>query len=119
MLKTLTLKEVGTVGFGGNHKGKIIVTWLLVIILISINNVRLVDELKHNLLNINQFCDSGYKVMFNKNYCTLISDSDKSIVFTRKRKDNVYKINFSELTDQNIVCLLLMSDEKWLWHRRL
>lgn len=50
---------------------------------------------------------------------TTAHDSDKSIGFTRKSKDNVYKNNFSELDDYNIVCLLSMSDEKWLWHRRL
>jgi len=36
-----------------------------------------------------------------------------------QRKGNVYKINLSDLADQNVVCLLLVSDEKWLWHKRL
>jgi hypothetical protein len=34
-------------------------------------------------------------------------------------KGNVYKINFSDLVDQNAVCLLSASDEKWFWHKRL
>ncbi|WJX68356.1 hypothetical protein P8452_52731 [Trifolium repens] len=50
MFQTLTLKEGGTVGFGGNQKGKIIGT---------------------------------------------------------------------ELTEQKIVCLLSLNDEKWVWHQRL
>jgi len=33
--------------------------------------------------------------------------------------DNVYKINFSELVDQKVVCLLSMNDKKWVWHKRL
>jgi len=33
---------------------------------ISINNVWFVDGLRHNLLNISRFCDSGYDVMFDK-----------------------------------------------------
>jgi len=33
--------------------------------------------------------------------------------------DNVHKINFSELVDQNVVCLLSMNDKKWVWHKRL
>jgi len=33
--------------------------------------------------------------------------------------ENVYKINFSELVDQKVFCLLSMNDKKWVWHRRL
>jgi len=29
------------------------------------------------------------------------------------------RLIFSELTDQNVLCLLSTSDKKWLWHRRL
>jgi len=39
--------------------------------------------------------------------------------FKGKRRNNVYKVNFLELTDQKVFCLLSMSDKKWLWHRRL
>jgi len=73
---------------------------------ISINNVWLVDELRHNLLSISQFCDNGYDVMFEKNNCTVINKDDQSIIFKGKRRNNVYKINFSELTDQKVLCLL-------------
>jgi len=100
-------------GFGGNQIGKIGNSS------ISINNVWLVDGLRHNLLSISQFCDNGYDVMFDKNNCTVINKDDQSIIFKGKRRNNVYKINFSELTDQKVLCLLSMSDKKWLWHRRL
>jgi len=33
--------------------------------------------------------------------------------------DNVYKINFSALVDQKVVCLLSVNDKKWVWHKRL
>jgi len=33
--------------------------------------------------------------------------------------DNVYKINFSELVDQKVVCLLSKNDKKKVWHKRL
>jgi len=116
---TLTMKEGGTVGFGGNQNGKIIGSGTIGNSSVSINNVWLVDELKHNLLSISQFCDNGYDVLFVKNNCTVINTHDQSIVFKGKRRNNVYKINFSELTDQKVLCLLSMSDKKWLWHRRL
>ena len=66
----------------------------------------LVDGLRHNLLNVSQFCGSGYDVMFDKSNCTVIDKNDKSIMFKGKRKNNVYNINFSELADQKVVCLL-------------
>jgi len=52
--------------------------------------------------------------MFDNNNCTIINKSDKFIVFKGKRKNNVYKIDFSELADQKVVCLLSVNDKKWL-----
>lgn len=105
--------------FGGNQIGKIIGTGTIGNSSISINNVWLVDGLKHNLLSISQFCDNGYDVMFSKTNCTLVNKDDKSITFKGKRVENVYKINFSDLADQKVVCLLSMNDKKWVWHKRL
>ena len=106
-------------GFGGNQKGKIIGTGIVGNSSLSIKNVWLVDGLKHNLLSISQFCDSGFIVKFDKEACTVINDSDKSILFKGLRRGNVYKVNLSELTEQKIVCLLSLNDEKWVWHQRL
>ncbi|KAK2374267.1 putative mitochondrial protein [Trifolium repens] len=119
MFQTLTLKVGGTVGFGGNQKGKITGTGTVGNSSLSIKDVWLVDGLKHNLLSISQFCDSGFVVKFNKDACTVIRESDESVVFRGLRKGNVYKINLSELSEQKIVCLLSLNDEKWVWHQRL
>jgi len=124
LLKTYDRREVyvlhpynerrGNVKFGGNQSGKIIGTWTIGNSSISINNVWLVDDLKHNLLSISQFCDNGYDVMFGKTNCTVINKDDNSIVFKGKRIENVYKINFSELVDQKVIYLLSMNDKKWV-----
>ena len=106
---TLTMKEGGTVGFGGNKTGKIIDTGTIGNSSISINNVWLVDGLRHNLLSISQFCDNGYDVLFVKNNYTVINKNDQSIVFKGKRRNNVYKINFSELTDQKVLSKLQLT----------
>jgi len=112
MFLTLTMKEGGNVKFRGNQSGKIIGTGTIGNASISINNVWLVDGLKHNLLTISQFCDNGYDVLFNKTSCTVVNKNDSSIIFKGKRMDNVYKINFSELVNQNVVCLLSVNDKK-------
>lgn len=106
-------------GFWGNQKGNIIGTSTIGNSFLSIIDAWLVDSLKHNLLKISQLCDSGYEVMFNKNIWIVMNESDKYVVFKRKRKGNVYKINFYELVDQKVVFLILVNDEKWVWHMRL
>jgi hypothetical protein len=119
MFKSLSFEEGGAVGFGGNQKGKIIGKGSVGNSSISIDNVWLVVGLKHNLLNISQFCDIEFVVVFDKETCTVTKESDKSLIFKGKRKCNVYKVNLSDLTDQRVVCLLTLSEEKWIWHKRL
>lgn len=105
-------KEGGIAGFIGNQKRRIIGICTIANSYISINNVWLVEGLKHNILSISQFCNSGYEVMFNKNNCIIMNESDKYIVFKGRKKSNVYKINFSELGDKKVLYLLSMSDVK-------
>jgi len=57
--------------------------------------------------------------MFGKTNCTVINKDANSILFKGKRIKNVSEINFSELVDQKVICLLSMNDKKWVWHRRL
>jgi len=52
MFLTLAMKEGGNVKFGGNQSGKIIGTETIGNASISINNVWLLNGLKHNLLSI-------------------------------------------------------------------
>jgi len=104
MFLTLTMKERGNVKFGGNQSRKIIGTG-------TIGNS-----------SISQFCDNGYDVMFGMANCRVTSKDDNSIMFKGKRVENVYKIykiNFSKLVDQKVICLLSVKDKKWVWHRRL
>ena len=82
-------------GFGGKQKGRITEIGTVGNSSLSINNVWLVEGLKHNLLNISQFCDSGFVVVFDQESCTVTRESDKSVVFRGLRKGNVYKANLS------------------------
>ena len=40
-------------------------------------------------------------------------------LFPAKRQGNLYKINLSELSNQNITCLLSIKGNHWVWHKKL
>ena len=62
---TLDAKSGGMVIFGDNDKEKIIgIENIGITPSKYIENILLVDGLKHNLLSISQFCDKRYKVIF-------------------------------------------------------
>ena len=88
---SITKINSGKVIFGDNLKGKIIgVGNIRGKSSLLIENVFLVDNLKHKLLSINQLYDKGYKIVFN-HACCLILENDK-VIFVDNRKGNVYKI---------------------------
>ncbi|KAI0508078.1 hypothetical protein KFK09_014212 [Dendrobium nobile] len=53
---------------------------------LMIENVLLVDGLKHNLLSISQFCDNGFIVQFFANSC--IVSLSNNIILQGKRINN-------------------------------
>ena len=80
---SLNARDGGSVTFDDNGKGKIIGTGKINIIPSSFNeNVLYVDGLKHNFLSISQFCDKGFKVIFEKSLCivTSLNDNDVKLV---------------------------------------
>ena len=119
MFQELQYKDEGFVGFGGNQKGKIRGNGSVGIDSLSIKNVLYVEGLRHNLLRISQLSDNGYDIVLNQNECKAVSQQNKSILFTAKRRSNIYKVIFSELEKQNVKCLLSVDDEQWIWHKRL
>ena len=61
----LTSKEEGYVTFGDNNQGKIIGKGTIGNkFSFSIDDILLVDGLKHYLLSISQLCDKGYIIRF-------------------------------------------------------
>ncbi|XP_038989467.1 uncharacterized protein LOC120113034, partial [Phoenix dactylifera] len=121
---TLKSKEGGVVTFGDNAKGQIIGVGKISISPSSfIDNVLLVNGLKHNLLSISQFCDKGFKVSFESSLCIISSPIDNEIILTGHRHGNVYMVDLDDLTMKDGQCLVAMSpkvnETSWLWHRRL
>ena len=70
---TLSPKDGRNVTFGDNSKGKIIgIGKIGKVSSFIVEDVLLVDGLKHNLLSISQLCNKGYNVIFistNMHYC--------------------------------------------------
>ena len=62
-----------------------------------ITNVMLVEELTHNLLSISQFCDKGYKVVFEHCQCIIKNSSSDKIILTARRRDNTYVLYLDDL----------------------
>lgn len=81
LLSTVQTKSGGTVTFGDNNKGNVIGIGTVGNPKNPlINNVLLVDGLKHNLLSISQLCDIGYKIIFEKDACLIYDCDMKNII---------------------------------------
>ena len=75
-------KNEGMVTFGDNGEEKIIdIDNIGITPSTYIENILLIDSLKHNLLSISQLCDKGYKVIFESSMCIVTSPTDVSTKF--------------------------------------
>ena len=83
-----------------------------------VENVCLVENVKHNLLSISQLCDKGYKVIFYKNRCVIENACEGKILFVGNRYVNVYTIDI-DCASTHDKCFSVLHDDSWLWHRRL
>ena len=69
---SLILKDQGSVTYGDNRKANVIGEGNIIVNKdLSIKNVLLVEDLKHNLISISQLCDNGFKVTFCANKCSI------------------------------------------------
>jgi len=99
------------VTYGDNNKGKILgVGKIGMNPSTSIENVLLVDGLKHSLLSVSQLCDKGFLVSFDSHSCFIENKHDKKIKFVGHRTNNVYMINLDK-TPNHAQCLLSKEDE--------
>ena len=71
----------------------------------SIEDVYLVDGLKHNLLRVSQLCDKDNLVVFTSNRCLVVSMNTGDIVLRGKRHKNVYNVCISSLPQNTLTCL--------------
>ena len=88
---------------------------------VIIDNVSLVEGLKHNLLSVSQLCDRGHQVWFSDEACVVSNKKNNNVVLQGKRKGNVYIADFNSPNADQITCLFskASTDESWLWHKKL
>ena len=99
-------KNGGDVTFGDNSKGQIEgIGTIGNKSSIFIENVLLVNGLKHNLLSISQLCDKGFKVVFECMNCHVIDVKTNKIIFFGHHHGNVYVVYLNDLSSSN-VCLM-------------
>jgi transposase InsO family protein len=86
----------------------------------TINKVRYVEGMGHNLFSSSQFCDNGYLVTQFAFGCT-VKDEDGHEILRAKRNGNLYTVIFKAIQPTTDVCYLAKAskEESWLWHRRL
>ncbi|KAH9697748.1 hypothetical protein KPL71_023737 [Citrus sinensis] len=88
------IENGGDVSFGDNSKGKILgIGNVGKGSSTLIENVCLVENLKHNLISISQSCDKGYKVIFDKFSCVIENSCDGKTLFVGNRCDNLGKFD--------------------------
>ena len=109
----------GHVTDGDNNKGKILgVGKIGTNPSASIENVLLVDSLKHSLLSVSQLCGKGFLVSFDSHNCFIENKHEKNIKHIGYRTNNVYMINIDK-TSNHVQCFLSKDNDSWLWHRRI
>ena len=77
-------------------------------------NTQFVEGLNYNLLSVAQLNKSGYKVEFNQKKA-LIYNSEGELSGTGERT----KGNLLYLDESIETCLMVKSEDVWLWHKRL
>jgi len=112
-------KKSGHVTYGDNNKSRILgVGKIGTNSSTSIENVLLVEGLKHSLLSVSQLCDKDYLVSFESHNCVIENKHDRNIKHIGYKTNNVYTINLDQKQNHD-QCFLIKDDDPWLWHRRI
>ena len=112
---TFTQYDGNSVGFGNNApclikgKGSIKLTKK-----ISCDNTYYVEGLNYNLLSVSQLGNIGCKVEF-ENRIAKIYDSQGNLI----GKGDQTRSNLFYLDMEDASCLIVKTDDVWLWHNRL
>ncbi|KAL8089122.1 hypothetical protein AgCh_038775 [Apium graveolens] len=102
--------------FGDDSKGYTVGYGLISKDNVIIEEVALVDGLKHNMLSINQLCDKGNSVTFNSETCVVTNKRSNKMVLTGVRRGNVYLADFNSTKAESVdvpLEVVHLIDEYW------
>ena len=98
-----------TLGYGKIEIGNVI-----------IENVALVDGLKHNLLSVSQLTNRGYDVKFTSTHGEVVCKKTGKVALIGPTLDDMYVAKLHLNTDDGLIkCLLSKAsvDESWNWDK--
>jgi len=103
---SLTASEGESVAFGNGKSGRIVGIGKIGESLSHfIDNVYLLDGLKHNLLSVSQLWNKDNLVVFSPKRCLVININTRDVVLSGKQHKNVYKVCILSLPQNNLTCL--------------
>ena len=108
------------VTFGDNNKGKTEGYGCLKTGNVIIEDVSIMNGLMHNLLSINQFCDKGFAVNFDREKCEIIHKKSLKPALQGVRKGNLFIADLQSGSQDEVNCFYAKasSEDSWLWHKR-
>ena len=90
LFNNVTKQDLGSVTFGDNSRARAVgIGSISFAGTTQVEQVLLVDELKHNLLSISQLCDEGNIVTFEHDKCIIRSPESKEARFVTQRRKNM------------------------------
>ena len=93
-------QDLGSVTFGDNSRARAVGIGSVGFVgTTQVEQVLLVDGLKHNLLSISQLCDEGNIVTFEHDKCIIRSLESQATSFVAQRRKNMYVLQLKELAD--------------------
>ena len=110
-----------SVSFGDGNKGETLGYGSIVIGNVIIENVALVEGLKHTLLSISQLSDKGYHAGFDNEECLITNKNTGEVVLKGQRHDNIYEASLDDSETGATKCLYskASNEENWKWHKKL
>ena len=75
---------------------------------LCIENLLLVEGLKHNFLSISQLCNKDFNITFDKTHYSITSQNQT--ISIRKRLKNVYMLDSFNSKNTSTICLVTVSD---------
>jgi len=82
----------------------------------KVENVFLIEDMKHNLLSVSQICDQGHTLVFDSQKCEIRSEKSGRMDSTKlMTPNNMYILD--EVKGEK--CCMGQIYQSWIWHKRM